>query len=82
MILVDVRFPELDRTIDFQLNEDVRGWEIAEEISAMAARSCRRSCGHNKNAVLIYSMDQKRQIDLNRTLRENGVCSGERLLYV
>ena len=39
MILVDVRFPELDRTIDFQLNEDVRGWEIADEIAAMAARS-------------------------------------------
>ena len=35
MILVDVRFPELDRTIDFQLNEDVRGWEIADEIAAM-----------------------------------------------
>ncbi len=80
MILVDVRFPELDRTIDFQLNEDVRGWEIAEEIAIMAARSAGRSCG--ADAVALYSMDGQRQLDLNRTLRENGVHSGERLLYI
>lgn len=82
MILVDVRFPELDRTIDFQLNEDVRGWEIAEEIATMAARSFGRGYVPNANAVALFSMDKWRQIDLNRTLRENGVRSGERLLYV
>lgn len=82
MILVDVKFPELDRTIDFQLNEDIRGWEIVEEIAAMAARSAGRSCEPNVRAAALYSVDESRRIDLDRTLRENGVRSGERLLYV
>ena len=29
MILVDVQFPELDRTIDFQLDENAIGWNVA-----------------------------------------------------
>lgn len=82
MILVDVKFPELDRTIDFQLDEDARGWDIAEEIANMAARTCGRSYVHNSNCILLYSVDGQRQLDLNRTLRENGVRSGERLLFV
>ena len=82
MILVDVKFPELDRTIDFQLNEDIRCWEISEEIAAMAARSVGRSCEPNAKAALFYCVDGQRQIDMNRTLRENGIRSGDRLLYV
>lgn len=82
MILVDVKFPELDCTIDFQLNEDVRGWEIAEEIATMAARSVGRRYEPNSHTAAIYSVDQCRQIDLNLTLRANGIRSGERLLYV
>lgn len=82
MILVDVKFPELDRTIDFQLDEDARGWDIAEEIANMAARTCGRTYAHNSNCILLYSVDGQRRLDLNRSLRENGVRSGERLLFV
>lgn len=82
MILVDVKFPELDRTIDFQLDETARGWDIAEEIANMAARTCGRQYVHNSNCILMYSVDNQRQLDLNRTLQENGVRSGERLLFV
>lgn len=82
MILVDVKFPELDMTIDFHLDEDARSWDIAEEIANMAARTCGRTYTHNSNCILLYSMDERRQLDLNKTLRENGVRSGERLLFV
>lgn len=82
MILVDVKFPELDRTIDFHLDEEARGWDIAEELATMAARTCGRKYTPNENAILLYSVDSQRPLDLNRNLRENGVRSGERLLFV
>lgn len=82
MILVDVVFPELDRAIDFQLDEDARGWDIAEEIAVMAAGSCGRSFHAAESAVLLYSVDSHRRLDLNRSLRENGIRSGERLLFL
>lgn len=82
MILVDVKFPELDRTIDFHLDEKARGWDIAEEIGTMAACSCGRNFSANANAVLLYSVDAQRPLDLNRSLQENGVRSGDRLLFI
>lgn len=82
MILVDVKFPELDRTIDFQLDENARGWDIAEEIATMAARSCARQFSAGDSAFLLYSADTRRALDLNRSLKENGVRSGERLLFI
>lgn len=82
MILVDVKFPELDKTIDFHLDEDARCWDIVEEIATMAARSCGREFNLSDNAVMLYSVDSQRALNLNRTLRENGVRSGERLLFV
>lgn len=82
MILVDVFFPELNRNIDFQLDENVRGWEIAEEIATMAGRSCGRSFEAEENAILLYSMDTRQGLNLDCSLKENGVKSGDRLLFV
>ena len=82
MILVDVKFPELDKTIDFHLDENARGWDIVEELATMAARSSGKEYVPGANAVLLYSVDNQRPLDLNRSLRENGIRSGERLLFV
>lgn len=82
MILVDVKFPELDKTIDFHLDEDARGWDIVEEIGTMAARSCGRDFSLAESAVMLYSVDNQQALNLNRTLRENGVRSGDRLLFI
>lgn len=82
MILVDVKFPELDKVIDFHLDETARGWDIMEEIATMAARTCGRDYAVESNAMLLYSVDAQRQLDLNRSLQENGVRSGESLLFI
>lgn len=82
MILVDVVFPELDKIIDFQFDENIRGWDIAEEIMGMAAKSCGRDFSPEKTTVLLYSVDRSRQLDMDRTLKENGIHAGERLLVL
>lgn len=82
MILVDVFFPELNRTIDFQLDETARGWDVLEELSEMAARSSGRSFSPEANPVALYSVDRRCAINLGVSLRRNGVQSGERLLLI
>ena len=82
MILVDIQFPELDKTVDFHLDEDARGWDIVEEIATIAARSCGRQYDASANAVLLYSVETQQPLDLSRSLRENGVHSGDRLLFI
>lgn len=82
MILVDVVCPELNRIIDFLLDETARGWDIAEEIAAMAARSASRNFKVNEEEIMLYSMETCRRLDLNKSLQENDVRSGEKLLFI
>lgn len=82
MILVDVQFPELNRTIDFQLDETAIGWVAAEEIASMAAQTNGRSFSPTENGVVLYSIDKGCRVDLNRSLQANGIQAGERLLLI
>lgn len=82
MILVDVFFPELDRTIDFQLDETIRSWDVLEEIAGMAAQSCGRTFSPEKDNVMLYSIDKRRAVDLSVSLQHNGIQSGEQLLLI
>lgn len=82
MILVDVLFPEMDKTIDFQLDEDAWGWDIVEEIATMAAQSSGRKYSSGAYPIALYLVDGSRGLDLNKSLRENGVRSGDRLLFI
>ena len=82
MILVDVVFPELDKTIDFYLDDQARGWDIAEEIATMAARTCGRQYVPGANVVMLYSVDMQSQLNLNWSLSKNGIHSGARLLLI
>ncbi|MBQ6832067.1 MAG: hypothetical protein IJO28_05470 [Oscillospiraceae bacterium] len=82
MILVDVECPELGKTIDFQLDENVYGWDIAEEIAGMVARTCSRSFQSGEQTIFLYSVQRQCRLDLNKTLSQNGVTSGERLLFI
>lgn len=82
MILVDVQFPELARTIDFQLDETEIGWNVMEEIASMAAQTSGRSFTPGKNSVVLYSVDRGCRVNLNRSLQANGIQAGERLLLI
>jgi hypothetical protein len=81
MILVDVTFPELEQTVDFQLDESVPCWDIAEDIADMAARHFGREYAHS-GQVLLYAVETASQLNLNLSLKENGVQSGNRLLLI
>ena len=82
MILVDVVCPELGKTVDFQLDENAYGWDIAEEIGEMIARNSGRKFQAGDSRICVYSVARQVQLDLNKSLKENGVSSGEQLIFL
>lgn len=82
MILVDVFFPELEKAFDFQLDETVPAWDVMEEIASIVAQNNARHCSTKEHRMLLYCVETGRQINLNQTLAENGVCAGNRLLLI
>lgn len=82
MILVDVRFPELEETVDFLVEEDALGYDVMDEIANIAAQNSNRLCSPKTRRFLLYCVETSRQIDLNRTMRENGIQSGNTLLFI
>ena len=82
VIIVDVVFPEMNCIIDFQLDEDAQCWDLAEEIATMAGRSQGRQFDVTENAVLLYSVASRQMLNLDCSLKENGVKSGDRLLLI
>lgn len=80
--MVDVNFPELKRIIDFKVDDHIRGWEIADEIGTMAARNCGRSFDAASSVIQIYSVQTKRILNLDISLRDNGIRSGDQLIFI
>lgn len=81
MILVDITFPELNETIDFQLDENVSCWDVLEDVSDLVAKRYGRQYSRD-GVVLLYSAEQRTRLDLNQSLKANGVQSGDRLLLL
>lgn len=82
MIMVDVYFPELGRTIDFQVDDTIRALEVVEEIADVAAQYTGRAFAPEQDTVVLYSVDKRRALDLQHSLKFNGIASGERLLVI
>lgn len=82
MILVDVYVPALDKTYDFQLDENVRIDELTAEIAEMLLRE--RRLGENKNVdeFILCSMDNQVILNDETTLSENGITNGGKLMLV
>lgn len=82
MILIDVEFPEMNRTIDFQVDETAAVWDIVDEIAAMAAQTCGKDYLGTERQIFLYSWEQRRALNLNLSLRDNQVNSGDHLLMI
>ena len=82
MILVDIYIPSMDQTVDFNLDEDVPVSSLAEEIGEMIAQSSQSMGVEHSAGLLLCSVDRQCILDGSRTLRENGVRNGSRLLIV
>ena len=82
MILVDVYIPSINNTIDCLLDENVETELIVEELTEMITRMTKSGETQTSLTFSLYSTDQKREIQSNKSLYEAGVRDGSRLLLL
>lgn len=82
MILVDVYLPSIDDSYDFMLDENVAVEKVIAEISEMVSKKVKSPMLENTGDFMMCSMDKDKILDRNRTLHENGIRDGNRLMLV
>ncbi|MDD6492938.1 MAG: EsaB/YukD family protein [Firmicutes bacterium] len=81
MILIDVQIPVLDRIYDFELDEDSMAGVLMEEIIALISKKEHLTVNEGKEMYL-YSLGQENVLKNDRTLRQQGICDGDRLILI
>ncbi len=82
MIIVEIKVPALDKTYDFQLEENVPLGELRKEIGEIICRKEQLSLKGDVNDLLIWDANGKRQLLLEKTAYENGLRTGDCILLV
>lgn len=82
MILVDIYIPSVDKTYDFQLNENVKIRTVIEEIAEMVGQKERTTVAGNRDNLMLCDTKSQQELDKERTLREYSVTTGQSLLFI
>lgn len=82
MILVDIYVPSLDKSYDFQLNENMGVGTIIEEISEMVGQKERSQIVGDVSQLTLCDKRQRRVLDKDRTLAECGIFTGNSLILI
>lgn len=82
MILVDIYIPAVDETYDFMLDENVETEKIIDEITEMISKKMKSASTENISEFLLYSMASERMLERRKTLYQNGVQDGTKLMLV
>lgn len=80
MLMVDLYVPELDKTFDFELAEDVAVGELIGKLQALFEKS-ENSKLQSQNYEL-YDVQKGMLLQRNATAREQELQSGEQLVWV
>lgn len=82
MILVDIYTPAVDQTYDFMLDENSPVDAVMLEITEMLAKKTGSDLPPNSGAFILYNAGRAVPVQADRTLFENGVRDGDRLILV
>lgn len=82
MILVDIYVPSVDKTYDFQLNEQIPVAMVIEEISEMIGQKEHATLKGNAADLTLCSYVSRAVLNREKTLEQEGIVTGNRLLLV
>lgn len=81
MILTEIFIPALNRTCDFRLNENACIADVLEELGEIL-RPRKEQGEENVSDFMLCSYEMKKILPLNRTLRQEGIENGCRLVLL
>ena len=80
MILVDVQIPALDRTYDFELDEETPVGELVEKIAQLIREKARMPPETEK--LCLYAFFKEKVLNEKLSLHQQGIETGEKLLLM
>ena len=81
MILVDIQIPMLDKVLDFELDEESEVGKLIEDISLLAAQQESLTCRNVENMCL-YALGQEEILEKDKSLKQQGIRAGDRLILI
>ena len=82
MILVDIYIPSLDKSYDFQVDENVSVENLTMEISEMIGNETKSGKINKNEDFMLCSLDQNKVLKKYNTLKDCGMKNGSRLMLV
>lgn len=82
MIIVDIFVPALDKVYDFSVDENSPAGLIVDEITEMLCQGEQYESMTGSDRMLLFSAEHKIAVRPDRTLSENGIKTGSRLILV
>ncbi len=82
MILVDIYVPAVDKTYDFQLNENVRVETVIEELSEMVGQKERSVLKGRVSEMILCDKKSERVLNRDDSLSNAGITNGGSLILV
>lgn len=81
MILIDVHVPVLDQAYDFEFDEDSEVGMLMEEILDLLSNKEQLTVKKSED-IYLYTLGQENILERNKTLKQQGVCDGDRLILI
>lgn len=82
MIVVEIYVPVLDASYDFKLDENVPTGVVIEEIASVICQKEQCKIGGDKTQFMLFKVENRQSLSANLTLYENGVTTGDSLVFV
>lgn len=82
MISVDIFVPAMDRTYQFNLDEEARISFLVDEISELICRKEHSGLSGEKECFLLGSLDRGIRFGSGHSLREYSIKNGDTLILV
>lgn len=82
MVLVDVFVPSVDKTYDFQLNENIAISVVIEEIAEMVGQKEKSQIVGSLSKMELCSSKDRVALHKEQTLPQSGVVTGDSLILV
>lgn len=82
MIIAEVFVPSIDKTYDFKFDEDVIVSVVAEEIGAIICQKEQCNVLGDKDNIMLFKAETNQILSMGLSLYENGIKTGDRLMFV
>lgn len=81
MILLDVQIMAVNKTFDFELEEEMTAGELVKKIIRIVAEQEKLSLDVNEKRYL-YAFNKEQILDEQLSLKVQGVMGGEKLILI